>query len=158
MFALEALHEDAIAQNVSINTLLNQLLLTYANYDRPMNRFQMLKLPASTFMHVLQGAQDETIAEAGRLAGGDVPKTLILAKWGKLTKENSLSYLKAMSTYAKLFDYSEILNEGTLSVTLSHNFGAKGTLFLRHYVKAMFALVDIQPRFSPDENAVVFEL
>jgi hypothetical protein len=158
LFALEALHEDAKAQNVSINTLLNQLLLTYANYDRPMNRFQMLKLPASTFMHVLQGAPDETIAEAGRLAGGDVPKTLILAKWGKLTKENSLNYLKAMSTYAKLFDYSEILNEGTLSVTLSHNFGAKGTLFLQQYVKAMFALVGIQPRFSPDENAVVFEL
>ena len=63
-----------------------------------------------------------------------------------------------MSTYAKLFDYSEILGEGALSVTLSHNFGAKGTLFLQHYVQAMFALVDIQPKFSPDENAVVFEV
>ena len=38
------------------------------------------------------------------------------------------------------------------------NFGAKGTLFLQNYVKAMFALVDVQPKFSPDENAVVFEL
>jgi hypothetical protein len=141
-----------------MNTLLNQLLLTYANYDRPMNRFQMLKMPGSTFRHVLEGSQDETVAEAGRLAGSDVPKTFILAKWGRLTKENSLNYLKTMSTYAKLFDYSEVLNEGTLSVTLSHNFGAKGTVFLLAYVKAMFALVDIQPKFSPDENAVVFEL
>lgn len=123
-----------------------------------MNRFQMLKLPASDFRYVLQGAQDETIAEAGRLAGSDVPKTLILAKWGRLTKESCVNYLKSMSTYAKLFDYSEILNDGRFGVTLSHNFGAKGTLFLQHYVKAMFALVDIQPKFSPDENAVVFEL
>ena len=143
---------------MSINTLLNQLLLTYANYDRPMNRFQMLKLSASDFRYVLRGAQDETVAEAGRQAGGDVPKTYILAKWGRLTKENSLNYLKTMSTYAKLFDYSEVLNEGTLFVTLSHNFGAKGTLFLQNYVKAMFALVDMLPKFSPDENAVVFEL
>jgi hypothetical protein len=158
MFALEALHEDAKAQNVSINTLLNQLLLTYANYDRPMSRFQMLKLSASDFRHVLRGSQDETIAEAGRQAGSDVPKTYILAKWGRLSKENGVNYLKTMSTYAKLFDYSEILSEGGLSVTLSHNFGAKGTLFLQHYVKAMFALVDIQPKFSPDENAVVFEV
>ena len=158
MFALESLQEDAKAQNVSINTLLNQLLLTYVNYDRPMNRFQMLKLAASTFRHVLQGSHDETIAEAGRLAGSDVPRTFILAKCGRLTKENSLNYLKTMSTYAKLFDYSEVLNEGALSVTLSHNFGAKGTLFLQHYVKAMFAPVDIQAKFFPDENAVVFEL
>jgi hypothetical protein len=123
-----------------------------------MNRFQMLKLSASDFRYVLQGSQDETVAEAGRLAGGDVPKTFILAKWGRLTKENCVNYLKSMSTYAKLFDYSEILNDGRVGVTLSHNFGAKGTLFLQHYVKAMFALVDIQPKFSPDENAVVFEL
>jgi hypothetical protein len=123
-----------------------------------MNRFQMLKISGSTFKHVLEGSQDETIAEAGRLAGSDVPKTFILAKWGRLTRENSLNYLKTMSTYAKLFDYSEVLNEGTLSVTLSHNFGSKGTVFLLAYVKAMFALVDIQPKFSPDENAVVFEL
>jgi len=67
-FALETLHEDAKAQNVSINTLLNQLLLTYANYDRPMKRFRMLKLSASDFRHVLEGSQDETVAEAARLA------------------------------------------------------------------------------------------
>jgi len=63
-----------------------------------------------------------------------------------------------MSTYAKLFDYSEILNEGTLSVTLSHGFGAKGTAFLQSYVKAMFTVVDVKLKFSPDENAVFFEL
>ena len=31
--ALSALQEDARKQNVSVNTLLNQLVLTYANYD-----------------------------------------------------------------------------------------------------------------------------
>ena len=156
--AMEAVQEDAKKQNVSVNTLLNQLLLTYAGYDRPMKRFQMIKLPASTFRYILQGANDETIAQAGGSAGNDVPKTYILAKWGKLTIENCLEYLKAMSTHAKLFDYSEVMNEGILSVTLSHNFGSKGTLFLQHYVQSMFAPLGKLPRFSPDENAVVFEL
>ena len=158
MFALETLHEDAKAQNVSVNTLLNQLLLTYANYDRPMNRFQMLKLSASDFRYVLQGSQDETIAEAGRQAGSDVPKTYILAKWGRITKDNCLNFLKTMSTHAKLFDYSEVFNEGTLSVTLSHNFGAKGTLFLQHYVQSIFEPLGKELKFSFDDNAVVFEV
>jgi len=44
--ALEALQEDAKKQNVSVNTLLNQLVLTYCSFDRPMKRFHMVKLLA----------------------------------------------------------------------------------------------------------------
>jgi len=156
--ALEALHEDAKKQNVSVNTLLNQLLHTYASYDRPMKRFQIVKLPASTFRYILQAAKSETIAEAGSLAGSDVPKTYILARWGVLTEENCLEYLRAMSTHAMLFDYSEVIHDGKLSVTLSHNYGSKGSVFLQHYVKALFEPLGRLPRFSPDENAVIFEL
>jgi hypothetical protein len=156
--ALKALHEDAKMQNVSVNTLLNQLLHAYASYDRPMKRFQMMKLPAPTFNYVLQAATSEKIAEAGRLAGSDVPKTYILAKWGVLTVEHCLEYLQALSTNAKLFDYSEVVHDGALSVTLSHSFGAKGSVFLQNYVKEVFASSGKAPRFSADENAVVFEL
>jgi hypothetical protein len=155
---LKALQEDAKKQNVSVNTLLNQLVLTYANYDRPMKRFQMIKVPASTFRYILQGAETETIIEAGRSAGNDVPKTYILAKWGEHTVENSLDYLKSTSDHAKLFEYSEVVHTGKISVTLSHNFGAKGSLFLQHYVQAIFEALGRSPKFFPDENAVVFEL
>jgi hypothetical protein len=34
-----------------------------------MKRFQMIKLPASTFRYLLQGAKSETIIEAGNSAG-----------------------------------------------------------------------------------------
>ena len=72
--ALNALQEDAKKQNISVNTLINQLILTYANYDRPMKRFHMVKVAGSTFRHILQAAKNETIIEAGRLAGSDGPK------------------------------------------------------------------------------------
>ena len=156
--ALEALQDDAKKQNVSVNTLLNQLVLTYAKYDRPMKRFQMIKLPASTFRYLLQGAKNETTIEAGTSAGNDVPKTYIVAKWGEVTVEACLDYLRTMSTYSKLFDYSEIIHDGKVNVTLSHNFGAKGSLFLQYYVEAIFAPLGKLPKFSPDENAVAFEL
>jgi len=145
-------------QNVSVNTLLNQLLLTYANYDRPMKRFQVVKLSAATLRYILQEADDATLAKAGDSAGDDVPKTYILAKWGKLSLESCLDYLEAMSIHAKLFDYSEARNDGRLSFTLSHNFGSKGTIFLQHYVRAVFASLGRELKFTPDENAVTFEL
>jgi hypothetical protein len=104
-----------------------------------MKRFQIVKLPAPTLNYLVQAATNEKIAEAGRLAGSDVPKTYILAKWGVLTVENCLRYLRVMSTNAKPFEYSEVVHDGTLSVTLSHNFGAKGSLFFQSYVREVFS-------------------
>jgi hypothetical protein len=156
--ALKALQEDAKKQNVSVNTMFNQLLLTYANYDRPMKRFHMLKLPASSFMHLLQAATDEAIAEAGNSAGKDVPKTYIRAKWGDLTAESALDYLRTTADYTNLFEYSEVVRGGRVNVTLSHDFGAKGSLFLQSYVQAIFEPLRKPLKFLQDENAVSFEL
>src|SRR5579872_6116068 len=156
--ALAALQEDAKKQNVSVNTLLNQLVLTYADFDRPMKRFQMIKLPASTLRYLLQGTNDEAVIAAGTSVGNDVPRTYILAKWGEITVENCLQYLRTMSNHSKMYEFSQVAHGGNISVTLSHNFGAKGSLFLQHYVKAIFAHMGLYPKFSPSENSVVFEL
>jgi hypothetical protein len=156
--ALGALHEDAKRQNVSVNTLVNQLILTYANYDRPMKRFHMVKMSASTFRHILRAAKNETIIEAGTLAGNDGPKTSILAMSGELTTENALSYLKTMGNYSALFEYSEVMHGGKVSVTLTHDFGPKGSLFLQEYVRAIFEPIGKPLKFQGDENAVLFEM
>jgi hypothetical protein len=156
--ALKALQEDARKQNVSVNTLLNQLVLAYANYDRPMKRFHMVKVPSSSFKHILEAATKEAIVEAGNSAGKDVPSTYIRAKWGQLTMENALAYLKTTADYTNLFEYSEIVLGGRVNVTLTHDFGAKGSLFLQRYVQAIFEPLGKPPRFLPDENAVAFEI
>lgn len=156
--ALKAIQEDARKQNVSVNTLLNQLVLAYANYDRPMKRFHMIKIPASSFKRILEAATDEAIVEAGNSTGKDVPKTYMRAKWGDVSVENALSYLKTTADYTSLFEYSEVLHGGKVNVTLSHDFGPKGSLFLQRYVQAIFEPLGRPPRFLPDENAVAFEL
>lgn len=157
--ALNILQEDSKKQGVSVNTLLNQLVLTYANYDRPMKRFHMVKLPASSFKHILQAATNETIIEAGNSTGKDVPKTYIRSKWGgELTVENALNYLKITAQYTNLFEYSEVTVAGKINVTLTHDFGPKGSLFLQRYVQAIFEPLGKPPKFQPDENAIVFEL
>lgn len=160
--ALKVLQEDSRKQNVSvntlINTLINQLVLVYANYDQPMKRFHMIKLPASSFKHILEAATNDAIIEAGNSAGKDVPNTYIRAKWGELTVDNALNYLKTTADYTNLFEYSEVIRGGKVNVTLTHDFGVKGSLFLQRYVQAIFAPLGKPQKFLPDENAVAFEL
>lgn len=133
-------------------------MLAYANFDRPMKRFHMVKVPASSFKHILEAATNEAIAEAGNSTGIDVPKTYIRAKWGELSAENALAYLRTTADHTNLFEYSEVVRAGKVNVTLSHDFGPKGSLFLQHYVKAIFEPLGKMPGFLPDENAVSFEV
>lgn len=156
--ALNALQEEAKRQNVSVNTLINQLVLTYANYDKPMKRFHMVKVSGSTFRHILEAAKTETMIEAGKLAGSDGPNISIVAKSGELSTENALVYLKTMGNYANLFEYSEMMHGGKVSVTLTHDFGAKGSLFLQEYVRAIFEPLGKPLKFQGDEHAVSFEV
>src|SRR3989304_4895828 len=118
----------------------------------------MIKLPGSSFKHILNAATLEAIVEAGRSTGNDVPKTFIRAKWGEINLENALNYLKTTAVYTNLFEYSEVNRNGNLNITLTHDFGPKGSLFLQSYVHSIFNLVGKSPKFHQDENAVSFDI
>ena len=69
--AFKDLQEDAKRQNISVNTLVNQLFLSYSHYDRLMKRFHVMKIPAATFKTILDGSTDEAVLEAAKTVGGE---------------------------------------------------------------------------------------
>ncbi len=135
--AFKALQEDAKRHNVSINTLANQLFVTYAEYDRYLSKFHMIKLSASTFKRVLNAASEDEISEAGQQAGTSVPVSFILAQKGDFTFENAIEYLRTMGTHANLFDFTESIAGGANTITLTHDLGVRGSVFLANYVESM---------------------
>src|SRR2546425_12707318 len=82
--AFNSLQEEARHQNESVNTLVNQVLLSYTNFDKFLKKLHMIKISRPTLKRLLEAAQDNAIVEAGKLAGTDVPKFFILAKDGSL--------------------------------------------------------------------------
>ncbi len=154
----KALQEDAKRQNVSVNTLVNQIVLSYANFDRFIKKLHLIKISRPTFKRVLEASSDEAIIEAGQEAGSDVPKFLILAKEGSLSLQTVLSHLKGLADYGNLFEYAETLEGRTKVITLAHELGPKGTLFLAHYVQTVFESVDAHPAFTRGNNSVIIEL
>ena len=53
--AFRDLQEDARRQNVSVNTLVNQMFLAYSHYDRLMKRFHVIKDPIKNLQDHLGG-------------------------------------------------------------------------------------------------------
>ena len=156
--AYRALQEDAKKGNISLNTIANQIFLAYAEWDRHLNRFEMLKISRPTFAHILNATTDEAITEAGRTAGVDVPPGLILSTAGELSDSSILDWMKRMGSYSNLIDYSEITHGGKTSVTVSHDLGPKWSLFLTSYFDSVFRSIGKQVKFTQHPDSVTFEL
>ena len=98
----------------------------------------MIKLSTPTFKRVLNAASVDAIVEAGKTAGSSVPQSFILAKMGELTPATVVDYLTLMGAYASLFDYTDITIAGKSLITLTHDLGSNGSVFLASYVEAIF--------------------
>jgi len=155
--AYKVLQEDAALQHTSLNTLANQIFLSYSEFDRYMVKLHVIKLSSSTFRRIINAASDEAVSEAGRAAGGNAPKNFVLAKTGQLNVGTALDFLKSIATYSSLFEYGEASHEGKSTVTLAHDFGSKGSLFLSSYVESMFKNLEQQPKISHNVDAVIIE-
>jgi hypothetical protein len=156
--ALRALQDDAKKHNVSLNTLANQMFVSYADYDRYLERFHMVKLSTPTLKRIINAATDEAIIDAGAAAGASVPESFMLAKTGEVSISNALEYLGLMGAHANLFDYSEVGHGGKVSVTMTHDLGPKGSLFLAQYVAAIFKHLDRTLRINQLPDAITFEV
>jgi hypothetical protein len=156
--AFKALQEEAKKHNISLNTLANQMFIEFAEYDRFLERFRMVKLSQPTLKRIINAATDEAIEEAGRQAGGSVPQSFMLAKTGEISKQGILDYLRLMGTHANLFDYSEVVHSGGDSVTLTHEMGPKWSLFLANYVTSIFKILNEKPKMTQLPDAITIEV
>ncbi len=154
--ALEALQEEAKRQSISVNTLVNQLLLDYSEFGRFLQRVSALKMSRKTFGEILNSVPDDSLVKAAQTAGKSAPIALIASKHGKITVNSVLSYVHDLSAYANLFEYYEKNENERWTVTLMHELGPKWSTFLNYYIGEAFAGAGVQPKVKTSDRAVIF--
>jgi hypothetical protein len=157
--AFLALEEEAKKRNISLNTLVNQLFMSYANFDRYFQKLGMVKMSKFQFRKILKAAPVEEIVELAREVAQNSSSTIILAIYGTLSLTSILEYLDILSDYAYFVEHSEAVSPGGKRViTLMHSYGEKGSIFVKAYAKALFELIDMEPKLSSAENSVTIEV
>ena len=156
--ALKAIEEEAKAHNLSVSTIINQQLLAFADFDRFVRRLGLIRISSATFQRLMQAAPDKEIEEAGKDAGADTPKSIILSKEGSLNLQTAITFLQSLSEYANLFEYGEVDSGGKKIITLLHRLGPKGTLFFSSYVCSLFEQIGFVPKISGSEHSVTIEI
>ncbi len=152
--ALRAIEKDAAKANVSVNTFVNQLLLSYSNFDRYFGQFQMIKITNDGFAYLLDSLSDEEAAEAGKRTALNIVKSVILAKHGELNLSTALDYFKMMSEYSRVYTYGESEVGGKRMVTIVHSLGPKGSIYYAHYLTYVFEMIGLKPKVTTTEKAV----
>lgn len=154
--ALGALQEEANRQNVSVNTLVNQLLIDYSEFGRFVQRINGLRLSRRTFQEILNAVPDDSLVKAGQIAGKSGPLAIITSKWGRINLNTVIDFIHDLSAYGGLFEYYETRENERWTLTLMHELGQKWSSFLANYIGEALNVAGVQPKTKVSDRAVIF--
>jgi histone H3/H4 len=156
--AFLALEEEARKHSISLNTLVNQLFLSYANFDRYFQRFGMLKISKVAYRKTLKAVPDKEIAETAKEVAKNSGRVVILARYGAMSLQGVLEYLRSLADYAYFFEYNDVLSDGKRVITLTHSLGEKFSIFLIAYVKSLFEQIAMEPKLTSTEDSITINV
>lgn len=154
-----ALEEEARKRNISLNTLVNQLFLSFANFDRYFQKFGMTKISKVSYRKTLKVIPDAEVVELAREVAQNSGKVVILARYGAVSLKGVLDWLKDLADYAHWFEYHEAHSpEGKRVITLTHDMGVKFSTFMVTYTKELFGLISMNPKLTSTEDSITISL
>ena len=156
--ALKSIEEESRRQNIGVSTIINQQLLAYADFERYFRRLGLIKISSATFERLLRAGPEEDVAKAGREAGADTPRSIILTKYGVLSLDTVIEYLKMLSEFANQFELGQVEQGGKQIITLLHSLGPKGSVFFENYVRVLFETINYSPKITSSEHSIVVEV
>jgi hypothetical protein len=156
--ASDALEKEATTLNVSTNTLVNQILKQFADFDRFARRMNTVKVSGSLFRSLLEQIEPDNIIDVAKAAGSSIPQVFAVSKSGKVGADSLLDYVRSSASYAHLFEFSEADDGQKRLITLVHDFGLNWSIFLVHYVTAMFQQIGVSPNVEMSDRSVTFTL
>jgi len=69
-----------------------------------------------------------------------------------------VDHIRSLATYAHLCEVSETSDAHGQVVTLIHDFGLNWSIFLVHYITAMFAQIGMSPRIEMSDRSVIVSI
>ena len=150
------LQKDAKSKGISVNSLLSIILTKYAEWDRYVEKFNVITMKKESFKTMLSAIDDDKITDLSQELGDKMPSQFILFWFKKKTLENYLKYISLLCKHGG-FGQFEIEEEGReYTITLIHELGEKWSNFIANWMNSgMKSTIGIVPRIDEMQNSVV---
>jgi hypothetical protein len=157
--SFNALEQDALRHNVSINTLVDQVLETYTTHERFMAKFGMMRMTKSTFRRVLEKISADEVAQAAEEHSKELGIPLVISRYGEFDMTTLLEALQLMMTYGGWGQYEEtVSSQGKRVVTLMHDMGKNGSIYLLTFLKTWFHELGMEPKINTTDQSLMIEV
>jgi len=135
----EQLSKETAAKSVSFNSLVNQVLTKYIAFDRYVPDLQFIVIHKDLIVKGLETQSDDQVLSSGRGAGSAFARDTILRMGLPLNKESLLYFIDpVLSQYKNFADCQRYPRGGKEVFYLSHDLGAKWSLYLKGYISGAF--------------------
>jgi hypothetical protein len=153
---LKGLEQQADRKKVSVNTLVSQVLAEYVEIGVQWERLGTISIQANVFKIMFDSASEHGLLEAAAWGGANIPKAYVLSKWGTLSIENLMHYIKE-NAQKGWYEYSETVQDRRV-IALNHSLGIKWSEFLSLYMKLAFQTFGQMVESDYNDKAVAIKL
>ena len=158
--AYKALEEGAVRGKVSLNTFVNQLFLSYAEFDRYASKVQPLDLPGPLLRMIFDAVPEEKVMTVAKAWATNVlTKQQILEMTGSFSREGVIETMKKVANHAR-FEYSDVVDhKGRRNFTIIHPLGRNYSLFGAIFMKTILDLLGSGPiNYQVSDESIMLDL
>lgn len=132
------LRGEAEEKKVSMNTLVNQILGEFVEWNRYVKRFGTIILSKEAFQLILENLENDKIINLAIDIATRAPKEFILFKWKEITHSNVVDFIKMFFDHCGYGQYDyQFTDTKDNKFSIRHDLGEKGSLFLKTYLQSV---------------------
>jgi predicted DNA binding CopG/RHH family protein len=153
---LEALRNDAEEKQVSLNTLVNQILTNYIEWDMIAAKAGYVILQKDVLRELFGSTDAETLKRIAAHSVSSSKDTLLLM----MGDYNLDVYLSLVKNRAKKsgFIYREYREEKTRKIVIQHDMGRHWSVFFKEHTEQIIHAIGYKARVDYTDNAIVINV
>lgn len=133
----KSLRSEAEEKRISLNTLANQIFGEHVEFGQFMKKFGMIEMSKGSFKELLGVMDEKNIINLAKSIGSKEPKDFILFKWTELSPQTISEFIKMYFEHCGYGMCNMQHTETAITVSIHHEFGKKGSLFLKAFLEAI---------------------
>lgn len=158
--AIRELESEAAKKAISLNSLMNILVMSYLEWGRFVERYGGLSFSQASFLAVTNEINDLSFFEkTGEEAGSKTPRRLLLTLGLPCNKENVLRLINIICKHSMSYRFDHRIIDKKHHFFISHELGKKWSRWFASYLRSMFRnLLELEIQVQEDDDSVSFAI
>ena len=149
-----SLEDEAKRKNVSLNTLVNQVLSAHTRDGVLWEEMGSVRLTKDAYRAFLSRIHDDELEELGPVLAHGTPSAMMLARKGSIDLDAVLDHLRFRSRFG-WFSMQESQKNGRDTISFIHDFGPRESILLGAYLASLFGTVGVHPKITTTNSSVM---